>query len=174
MNLLTRFLILVHSSNYRPVKRPNDVYRLFVKIREQISCKLLLIGEGPGLEEIKKAAEMEGLLSDLLIVGASPEVDGYVANGDLFLLPSEQESFGLAALESMAYGVPVVASAVGGLPELIEHGKTGYLAPVGDLELMSEYAIKLLKNKELHCLFSKAGINVAAEKFSAEKNRSII
>jgi L-malate glycosyltransferase len=161
--------LIVHTSNYRAVKCPKDVYRIFSKIRKKIPCKLLLLGEGNGLEEIRNEAEAEGLLSEMIFLGRSHQIDSYVASGDLFLLPSSQESFGLAALEAMAYGVPVIGTSIGGLPELIEHGTTGYLAPIGEVDQMADYAIKLLEDQDLYRSFSNASIQTAHEKFSSEK-----
>lgn len=160
--------LLVHSSNYRSVKRPADVARIFKLVREKIDSKLLLLGSGEGMEEVRSLITELNLDEDVIFLGKNREIDPYVASGDLFLLPSALESFGLAALEAMAYGLPVVASDAGGIPELVLHGKTGYLAPVGDVRQMAEYAIDLLSDEEKYRSFSLASTERANE-FSAQK-----
>jgi L-malate glycosyltransferase len=161
--------LLVHSSNYRFVKRPADVFHIFSYVRKQIDCKLLLLGSGSGMDEIRSLAAEQKLSDAVICLGKNRNTDPYVASSDLFLLPSSLESFGLAALEAMAYGLPVVASDIGGIPELVVHGKTGFLAPVGDIEKMGEYAIDLLTNEEKYRAFSVAASERAAAEFSAEK-----
>lgn len=160
--------LLVHSSNYRNVKRPEDVVRIFSLVRKQIPCRLLLLGSGSGLESLRPMIFEQGLQDEVFFVGKSRNVDPYIASGDLFLLPSAQESFGLAALEAMAYGVPVIAAHAGGLPELIEHGKNGYLAPIGDVDKMAEYAVHLLTHDNEYTQFSEAAIK-RAEHFTVDK-----
>lgn len=161
--------LLVHSSNYRSVKRPADVIRIFELVRKEIDCKLLLIGTGNGMEEVHSMIGELGVAQDVIFVGNSLNVDPYVASGDLFLLPSSLESFGLAALEAMSYGLPVVASDTGGIPELVLHGKTGYLAPVGNVQKMASYALELLTDSERHRAFSEASSERAEKEFSAGK-----
>lgn len=161
--------LLVHSSNYRSVKRPKDVFLIFQKIRQVLDCKLLLIGSGVGMEEIRSMAVEGKLEHEIIFLGKSRDIDPYVASADLFLLPSEQESFGLAALEAMAYGVPVVATDVGGLPELVDHGRTGYLSPVGAVQEMADYAIDLLTDEGKYQAFSLASQERAASEFSADR-----
>ena len=161
--------LLVHSSNYRSVKRPEDVIHIFTKVRERVDCRLLLVGSGSGLEAVRVLVSEEKLEDHVIFLGKSRDVDPYIASADLLLLPSSQESFGLAALEAMAYGVPVVASDVGGLSELIEHGKSGYLAPVGAIDKMAEYAVHLLTHADDYTVFSHASRERAATEFCAEK-----
>lgn len=158
--------LLIHSSNYRPVKRPEDVVKIFAEVRKEINCKLLLLGEGSGLSEVRTLMRRLHLENEVFFEGANPEIDAYVASADLFLLPSSQDSFGLAALEAMAYGVPVIATEVGGLPELIESGKTGFLSPVGDVEEMAKNAVRLLTDAKLYEQMSGAAQRIAAEKYS--------
>lgn len=160
--------LLVHSSNYRFVKRPADVFHIFNHVRQKIDCKLLLLGSGSGMDEIRRLAIEQKLSNDVICLGKNRNTDPYVASGDLFLLPSALESFGLAALEAMAYGLPVVASEIGGIPELVEHGKSGFLAPVGDIQKMGDYAIDLLTDKKKYQAFSLAAIQRASE-FSSKK-----
>jgi N-acetyl-alpha-D-glucosaminyl L-malate synthase BshA len=161
--------LLVHSSNYRSVKRPADVAHIFKAVRKEIDSKLLLLGSGDGIEEIHSLVVEMNFEKDIFILGKNREIDSYVASADLFLLPSALESFGLAALEAMSYGLPVVASEVGGIPELVLHGKTGYLAPMGDVQKMADYAIELLSNEEKYQAFSQASSERAFTEFSAKK-----
>ena len=136
--------IVSHISNFRPVKRIGDVIHVFKKIRDRLPAKLIMVGDGPE----KEAAEMQvaeyGLINDVVFLGNSREINQVLCYSDLFLLPSEAESFGLAALEAMAFGVPVVSSDTGGLPELNLQGETGFLSPVGDVNSMAEQSIKFL------------------------------
>lgn len=157
--------LLLHSSNYRTVKRPEDVVRIFSEVKKQIPAKLLLLGSGMGIEDIRRMVVDLNLSKDVFFLGKNRDVDPYVASADLFLLTSAQESFGLAALEAMAYGVPVIATNVGGLPELIEHGKSGFLANLGDIAKMSEYAVQLLANPQLYNEVSQAARRRAEENF---------
>lgn len=160
--------LLIHSSNYRSVKRPIDVVRIFMEVRKQILCKLLFLGSGEGIEAVRSFVNEHHLTSDVYFVGRSRDIDPYMASADLFLLPSSQESFGLAALEALAYGVPVIASRVGGLPEVIDDGKTGYLVDIGDTKKMAERALHLLTNDELYASFSREAMQRAADKFSSK------
>lgn len=161
--------LLIHSSNFRPVKRPEDVVKIFMKVRQKIPCKLLFLGSGICIESVRKMVEEQRLGKDVFFMGKSRDVDPYIASADVFLLPSSQESFGLAALEAMAYGVPVVATNVGGLPELIENGVTGYLSPLGDIDSMANQVLQLLEDKDVYEKISKAAQKVAQEKFSVKK-----
>jgi N-acetyl-alpha-D-glucosaminyl L-malate synthase BshA len=161
--------LLLHSSNYRPLKRAEDVVQVFKEVRKSIKCKLLFLGSGSGLESLRKAVSDAGLDKEVFFVGRSRDIDPFVASADLSLLPSSQESFGLSALEAMAYGVPPIATAVGGLPELIENGKSGYLASVGDIHQMAEYAIHLLSDPETYQAMSREAQSRACEKFCTGK-----
>jgi N-acetyl-alpha-D-glucosaminyl L-malate synthase BshA len=161
--------LIIHSSNYRNVKRPVDVVRIFTQVRKQLPCKLLFLGSGEELEAVRSYVNDNDLSSHVYFIGRSRDIDPYLSSADLFLLPSSQESFGLAALEALAYGVPVIASRIGGLPEVIDHGKTGYLADVGDIKKMAEYALHLLTNDTLYASFSSEAKQQAAIKFSPKK-----
>ncbi len=136
--------VLVHISNFRPVKRVPDVVEIFARVRREITAKLLLVGDGVQRREAAETAGKLGVRDDVIFLGTQDNVLPILSAADLFLLPSEKESFGLGALEAMACGVPVISSDAGGLPEVISHGETGFLAPVGDVKTMARYAVKLL------------------------------
>jgi len=142
--------IVTHVSNFRPVKRIEAVLQLFDRIRRAVPARLLLVGDGPELGKASRLGRELGIAHLIDIVGAQEEVVPLLSVSDVFLLPSAQESFGLAALEAMACEVPVVASRVGGLPEVIEHGVTGFLHPLDALDEMAASAIALLTDSELH------------------------
>lgn len=160
--------ILMHASNFRPVKRVGDVIRIYARIREQIPAKLILIGEGPERPHIQQLVKEMGLASDVHFLGEQDQLEPLFFCTDLFLLPSEQESFGLTALEAMNCGVPVVASNIGGLPEVIVHGETGYLLPVGDVEGMAAKAVEILSDPARLSLFRAQARRRAEQHFDAE------
>jgi N-acetyl-alpha-D-glucosaminyl L-malate synthase BshA len=139
--------ILVHVSNFRPVKRITDVIEIFDRVRKKIPAKLLLLGDGPDRSPAEWLAVQKGIREDVLFLGKQEQVYEKLAISDVLLLPSELESFGLAALEAMASEVVPVATQVGGVPEVIEHGKSGFLAPVGDVDTMARYAIEILSDE---------------------------
>jgi len=136
--------ILVHLSNFRPVKRVLDVIEIFDRVRKKIPSKLLLIGDGPDRSQAEWLAVQKGIHEHVLFLGKQDRVQEKLAISDVMLLPSELESFGLAALEAMACEVVPIATRAGGVPEVVEHGVTGFLADVGDVETMARYAIELL------------------------------
>jgi N-acetyl-alpha-D-glucosaminyl L-malate synthase BshA len=148
--------ILMHASNFRPVKRVSDVVRIFAKAREQIPCKLLLVGEGPERLFIQQLVKELKLRDDVLFLGEVDYLEQILRCADLFLLPSEQESFGLVALEAMNCGVPVIAAQTGGIPEVIVHDETGFLFPVGEINPMAQAAIDLLRDGQKHRRFAAA------------------
>ncbi|WP_299779559.1 N-acetyl-alpha-D-glucosaminyl L-malate synthase BshA [uncultured Formosa sp.] len=139
--------IITHISNLRPVKRILDVIKIFYNIQREIPAKLMLIGEGPDKEAAENLCEELGILEKVVFFGRSNEIDKILCFSDLFLLPSETESFGLAALEAMASGVPVISSNTGGIPEVNVNGVTGFLSNVGDVEDMSKNAIYILSDE---------------------------
>jgi len=161
--------ILSHISNFREVKRVLDVVNIFALVDKVVPCRLLLAGDGPEMNRVEREVLKLGLEGKVQFLGMQESVQEILQMVDVFLLPSEQESFGLVALEAMACGVPVICSRVGGLPEVVQHGKTGYLAEVGDVQGMSESVLKLLTNDSLHKTFSKQAVTWARETFPIER-----
>jgi N-acetyl-alpha-D-glucosaminyl L-malate synthase BshA len=161
--------ILVHLSNFRPVKRITDVIEIFDRVRKKVPCKLLLIGDGPDRSRAEWLAVQKGIHDDVLFLGKQDQVHEKLALADIMLLPSELESFGLAALEAMACEVVPVATRVGGIPEVIEHGKSGYLADVGDVDTMARYAVELLTDESRLREMSQAARLVAKSRFCSSE-----
>jgi N-acetyl-alpha-D-glucosaminyl L-malate synthase BshA len=139
--------ILMHVSNFRPVKRVPDVIEIFDRVRKKMPAKLLLLGDGPERSPAEWLAVQKGIHDDVIFLGKREQVYETLGIADVLLLPSELESFGLAALEAMASEVVPIATRVGGVPEVIEHGKSGFLADVGDVDAMANYAIDILKDE---------------------------
>lgn len=139
--------VLMHISNFRPVKRVRDVVRVFAKVRAQQPCTLVMVGDGPERSGAEEEARELGVASDVRFLGRIDDVAPLLAAADLYIFPSESESFGLSALEALASGVPVVAARVGGVPEVVQDGITGALRPLGDIDGMAAAAIELLEPK---------------------------
>lgn len=153
--------ILVHVSNFRAVKRVGDVIRIFDKVKREVSSKLLMIGDGPDRQKAEDMARSLGIYNDIRFLGKQEQISEILSIADLFILPSETESFGLSALEAMACSVPVISSNAGGLPEINVEGKTGFLDNVGDVEAMADHAIYILSDDERLVHFKKAAITHA-------------
>jgi len=153
--------ILIHISNFRPVKRVPDVIRIFAKVREQMPVKLLMVGDGPEREVAEYLCRDLGYCDDVKFLGKTKDVSRLLAISDLFVLPSEKESFGLVALEAMAAGVPVVSSDTGGLANVNIDGETGYTSSVGDVDKMGVDAITLLSDELVYRKFSERAYEVA-------------
>jgi len=154
--------LIVHTSNFRPVKRIEDVVAIFRNLRNQIPVKLLLVGDGPERAKIESICRECSDCDDIRFLGKLEAVEEVLSVADLFIMPSEKESFGLAALEAMACEVPVISSNAGGLPELNIHGHSGYLSNVGDVESMTQNALKILDDKNLPT-FKKNALNRAKD-----------
>jgi len=161
--------ILMHASNFRPVKRVGDVVRIFEQVHAKIPAKLILIGDGPERLFIQQLVKELKLSADVYFQGEQDHLESLFLCADLFLLPSEQESFGLTALEAMNCSVPVIATETGGLPEVITHGETGYLYPVGEIKKMAEKSIELLSNPQKHELFKHQARRRATQSFNADQ-----
>jgi N-acetyl-alpha-D-glucosaminyl L-malate synthase BshA len=153
--------IVTHISNFRKLKRVDDVIHIFEGIQQHVPAKLLMVGEGPELEGVRALAKSKGLEDKIFFLGKSKRIEQITQISDLFLLPSETESFGLVALEAMASSVPVVSSNVGGLPEVNIEGKTGFLRPVGDIDSMTSAALTILKDETSLNQFKKNALEHA-------------
>ena len=160
--------VLVHVSNFRPLKRVDDVVRVFARVRGEVPARLHLVGDGPERPRVEALVHFLDLASDVTFFGERADVVKILQGSDVFLLPSETESFGLGALEAMACGVPVVASNVGGLPEVVWDGESGFLAPVGNVEEMAKHVRCLLTDVELHARMSRAARSRAEAHFQLE------
>ncbi|MBM4171715.1 MAG: N-acetyl-alpha-D-glucosaminyl L-malate synthase BshA [Ignavibacteria bacterium] len=147
--------ILIHTSNFRVVKRVTDTIRILEKVRKEVPVKLLLVGDGPDRSDCERLARELDVQKEVMFLGKQDALHEILGVADLFLMPSQSESFGLSALEAMSCGVPVVSSSVGGLPELINHADTGFIAEIGDVERMAKYVIDLLTNEKKYKQFSK-------------------
>ena len=161
--------VLVHLSNFRPVKRLTDVIEIFDRVRKKIPSKLLLIGDGPDRSQAEWLALQKGIHEQVIFLGKQDRVNEKLAVADVMLLPSQLESFGLAALEAMACEVVPVATQVGGVPEVIEHGKNGFMAEVGDVETMARYAVDILSDDAKLRAMGKAARDAAQSRFCASK-----
>ena len=161
--------ILVHLSNFRPVKRVSDTIEIFDRVRKKIPAKLLLIGDGPDRSIAEWMSVQKNIQQDVVFLGKQDQVYETLGIADILLVPSELESFGLAALEAMACEVVPIATRAGGVPEVIDHGKSGYLAEVGDVETMAQLAIGLLEDDDKLRAMGKAGRAVAQERFCSSK-----
>ncbi len=159
-------VIFTHISNFRPVKRVQDVVQVFARAREEVDAVLVLVGEGPTLADARALAEKLGIQKHVRYLGKQIDVAAILACSDVLLFPSDHESFGLAPLEAMACEVPVIASRSGGLPEVVEHGVCGFLAPVGDVEGMAAHAVTLGKDASLRRQMGAKGRERALSHFS--------
>ncbi len=162
--------LLVHVSNFRAVKRPLDCVEILAKVREKGgNARLVLVGDGPELSAVRHRAKQLDVLEQTIFVGKQAKIVNYLAVADVFLLPSEEESFGLAALEAQACEVPVVATRIGGIPEVVSDGETGFLSNIGDTEKMSDDALKFVKDDEMRRAFGEKGRELAISRYSSEK-----
>ena len=153
--------IVTHISNFRKVKRIPDIIKIFYKIQERIPAKLMMVGDGPEKVKAEQLCKELGIEEKVIFFGNSSEIDQILSYSDLFLLPSETESFGLAALEAMAWSVPVISSNSGGLSEVNLDGISGYLSNVGDIDSMAENALKILSDNATLAKFRESALSVA-------------
>lgn len=160
--------IAVHISNFRPVKRVTDTIKAFYHIWKELPACLLMIGDGPDKSEAMKLVKELGMEENVHFLGVIKNIVPIIQSSNLMFLTSENESFGLVLLEAMGCGIPVVATNVGGIPEVVEHGVTGYLAPVGDTEALGKYGLEILRNEELHEKMGKAGYKRVVEHFHTD------
>lgn len=157
--------VLLHISNFRPLKRIFDVLGIFERVAAKRPAKLVFVGDGPERSGAEKYCREKGLCDQVLFIGKQDNLTDLLGCADVLLLPSETESFGLVALEAMSCEVPVVATRVGGLPEVVMHGETGYLAPLGDLDAMAGFVLEIVNNPELKLRLGRNGRARAVECF---------
>ena len=155
--------IIAHISNFRPVKRIPDIIEVFNLVKKEVKAKLVLVGDGPDRSKVSQMCREYGICDDVLLVGKLKNPTEVLSISDLFMLPSEQESFGLAALEAMAAGVPVVSSNTGGIPELNRHGVSGMMSNLGDIEEMAKHCVYLLDSEKRLEKFKKQALKRAKE-----------
>jgi N-acetyl-alpha-D-glucosaminyl L-malate synthase BshA len=160
--------LLVHISNFRPVKRVMDVVGIFERVQYRVPSRLILVGDGPERGRIEQYCRENHICGSITFIGSLPLVEEVLVGADLFLLPSESESFGLAALEAMSCEVPVIATNAGGVPEVVVHGETGFLCEVGDVDGMAAAAMRLLTDEDLRRSFGRAARERAVEQFSQD------
>ena len=160
--------ILIHTSNFRPLKRVQDVIEIFAKVNKEVPSRLMLIGDGPERSDCERLCRELDIINLVKFMGKQDAIVELLSIADLFIMPSQSESFGLSALEAMSCSVPVISTSVGGLPELNIHGETGFIAEIGDTDRMAKYAIDLLTNEKKYDLFQANARNRAID-FSDEK-----
>ncbi len=162
--------VIAHMSNFRPVKRLDSVVEVFRRVRQMgLATRLLLIGDGPVRPDVEQMAANYGLIDDVIFAGEQQDPVRWLSVSDLFLLPSEQESFGLAALEAMACEVPVIASNAGGLPEIVEHGVTGFISPVGAADKMAQHARELIEDPGRGKAMGRAAAEMVRTRYCTER-----
>ena len=161
--------VMVHVSNFRPVKRPVDCVEILARVLKQAPARLVMVGDGSERTNCIHRAKCLGVADHCIFVGKQPNIVDYLCASDVLLLPSEQESFGLSALEALAVQVPVIASRVGGLPEVITDSETGFLSPVGDVDKMADDCVRLLTDPQLRREFGKRARAQAIERYSTHK-----
>lgn len=161
--------IIMHISNFRPVKRIGDLMEAFIKVRAKAKCRMLLVGDGPERARAEQDARRAGVLNDVVFLGNQVAVNELLGLADIYFLPSENESFGLSALEAMSCEVPVVATNIGGIPEVVTHGETGFLCELGNTDEMAARILQLTEDRELREKMSKAARKRAIETFPQDK-----
>jgi N-acetyl-alpha-D-glucosaminyl L-malate synthase BshA len=160
--------LLVHVSNFRPVKRVTDCVEIFARVKREADVRLVLVGDGPDAGAAAALADELGVSADVVFAGKQPKIADYLSVADVLLMPSETESFGLAALEAMACEVPVVASDVGGLPEVVDYGVTGFLRPIGDVDAMAAATLEILSTEGRAREMGRAARRSAVARYTTE------
>ncbi|MBI5058681.1 N-acetyl-alpha-D-glucosaminyl L-malate synthase BshA [candidate division KSB1 bacterium] len=161
--------LIMHISNFRPVKRIGDLIEAFIKVRKQAKCRMLLVGDGPERTRAEQDARRAGVLGDVVFLGNQVAVNELLGIADIYFLPSENESFGLSALEAMASEAPVVATKIGGLPEVVKEGETGFLCDLGDTDTMAARILQLVEDGELRRTMGQAARRRALTEFPQDK-----
>lgn len=161
--------LILHVSTFRPVKRIQDCIHAFARLGDRVRARLVMCGDGPERADAERLARDYGKENDVLFVGQVPNIRDYLSVADLLLLPSASESFGLAALEAMACEVPVIATRVGGLPEVVRHGETGYLVDLADVDSMAERAVEILSDPEKTRDMGSRGRELAVSRFNTDR-----
>jgi N-acetyl-alpha-D-glucosaminyl L-malate synthase BshA len=159
--------IMVHVSNFRALKRVGDAIRVLAEVRKKMPVKLLLVGDGPDRAECERLTRELCISDAVIFLGKQEALVEILSASDIFIMPSQSESFGLSALEAMSCGLPAITTSVGGLPELNVHGETGFICEIGDVERMAKYAIDLFTNQAKYARFSEAARRRAVEMFDA-------
>lgn len=161
--------LLVHVSNFRPVKRAIDCVEIFAMVRKEYpKVRLVMVGDGPERAAVKHQAKVLGVEDDAVFVGKKANIAEYLGVSDIFLLPSELESFGLAALEAQACELPVIATRIGGIPEVVNDGESGFLSEIGDVEKMASDTLRLLRNEDMRASFGKRGREISIQRYSTD------
>lgn len=161
--------ILMHISNFRPVKRVTDCIKILVDVLHEVSAKMVFVGDGPERKSAERLTRDMNLSHNVVFLGKQSALVELLSAADIFLLPSQSESFGLAALEAMSCSVPVVASNIGGIPEVVSHGENGFVAELGDTQRMAKYIIDLLKNDKKYKMFAEKARKSSVEKYDINK-----
>ncbi|WP_243290040.1 N-acetyl-alpha-D-glucosaminyl L-malate synthase BshA [Bacillus sp. FJAT-47783] len=161
--------VMIHVSNFRKVKRVSDVVETFKRVLQHVKAKLLLVGDGPEMTAVHQLVKKLDLQEHVLFLGKQENLDELYSLSDVMILPSEKESFGLVLIEAMACGVPCIGTNIGGIPEVIDHGKTGFVCEVGDIDDMTDKAISLLSDEVLHQRMAHQGKVVVSERFHSAK-----
>ncbi|WP_274309732.1 N-acetyl-alpha-D-glucosaminyl L-malate synthase BshA [Solibacillus daqui] len=161
--------VIIHVSNFRKIKNLPDIIESFMKIRTRMPAKLLLVGDGPEKHRVMEQVKASAYKKDVLFLGKQENITELYTISDLKLLLSEKESFGLVLLEAMACGVPGIGTAIGGIPEVIEHGVNGYIVELGDTQAVADYAVQLLQDEQQHSAFRQAALHAVSEHFHQHK-----